>query len=80
MEPLMEPISSSQLFANTDGDRLLSVREVAEILQVPVSWVYGRTRGRSANRIPGVKLGKYWRFQEREVWDWFEKQRGQHAP
>jgi len=45
-----------------DGSHLLTVREVAELLQVPVSWVYGRMRKRSSERLPGYRLGKYWRF------------------
>ena len=49
---------------------LLSVEEVAELLQVPVSWVYDRTGSRGVNRIPGFRLGKYWRFEEREVLAW----------
>ena len=55
--------------------RLLSVEEVAELLQVPVSWVYDRTRSRGVNRIPGFRLGKYWRFDESEVVAWLERQR-----
>ena len=54
---------------------LLSVEEVAELLQVPVSWVYDRTRSRGVNRIPGFRLGKYWRFEEGEVMAWLERQR-----
>src|SRR5271170_686180 len=53
-----------------DGTQLLTVREVANILQVPVSWVYGRMRKRSAERLPGYRLGKYWRFHEQEVLEW----------
>jgi excisionase family DNA binding protein len=55
--------------------RLLSVEEVADLLQVPVSWVYERTRSRGLNRIPGFRLGKYWRFDECEVIAWLERQR-----
>jgi len=54
---------------------LLTVEEVAELLRVPVSWVYDRTRSRGVNRIPGFRLGKYWRFQESEVLAWLERQR-----
>lgn len=54
---------------------LLTVEEVAELLNVPVSWVYDRTRSRGVNRIPGFRLGKYWRFQESEVLAWLERQR-----
>ena|ERR1019366_4089889 len=55
--------------------RLLTVHEVAAMLQVPVSWVYGRMRKRSVERLPGYRLGKYWRFREAEVLAWIESQR-----
>ena len=57
------------------GDRLLTVEQVADLLQVPPSWVYGRTRSRAAERIPGFRLGKYWRFREEDVLAWLERQR-----
>jgi excisionase family DNA binding protein len=60
--------------ASTD---LLTIKEVAELLRVPVSWVYGRTRRRSIDRIPGFRIGKCWRFQENEVLAWVERQRGE---
>lgn len=49
---------------------LLTVRQVAELLQVPVSWVYGRMRKRSLERLPAYRLGKYWRFERGEVLAW----------
>ncbi len=58
-----------------DESRLLTVHEVAELLQVPVSWVYGRMRKRSLERLPGFRIGKYWRFSEREVLAWVDSQR-----
>jgi len=54
---------------------LLTIEEVAEMLSVPISWVYERTRRRSGNRIPGFRLGKYWRFREADVLAWIERQR-----
>jgi excisionase family DNA binding protein len=48
----------------------LTVHQVAELLQVPVSWVYGRMRKRSFERLPGYRLGKYWRFDREEVLAW----------
>ena len=54
---------------------LLNVEEVAELLKVPVSWVYERTRRRSIDRIPGFRLGKYWRFREADVLAWINRQR-----
>jgi excisionase family DNA binding protein len=59
---------------------LLTVQEVAELLQVPVSWIYGRMRKRSRDRLPGYRLGKYWRFSEDEILAWVKRQRrGEHA-
>jgi excisionase family DNA binding protein len=49
---------------------LLTVHQIAALLQVPVSWVYGRMRKRSLERLPGYKLGKYWRFDKEEVLAW----------
>jgi len=63
-----------------DESNLLNVHEVAELLQVPVSWVYGRTRKRSLERLPGYRLGKYWRFRKDEVLAWVECHcKGPHA-
>ena len=59
----------------TEEDHLLTVREVAVLLHVPVSWVYGRMRKRSSERLPGYRLGKYWRFQKEEVLTWITSQR-----
>jgi excisionase family DNA binding protein len=72
------PYSASHIEA-TAGEaehlrHLLTVRQVAELLQVPVSWVYGRTRRRSVERIPGYRLGKYWRFAEADVLAWIARQ------
>ena len=54
---------------------LMTVQQVAELLQVPVSWVYGRLRKRSLVKLPGYRLGKYWRFEKEEVFAWLEQQR-----
>jgi predicted DNA-binding transcriptional regulator AlpA len=51
------------------------VEEVADLFQVPVSWVYERTRRRGRDRLPGFHLGKYWRFDEAELRAWLECQR-----
>ncbi len=56
-------------------ERLLTVEELAELLKVPLGWVYEKTRGRALNRIPGIKLGKYWRFREADIVTWLEQQK-----
>ena len=58
-----------------DPQPLLDAGEVAELLKVPISWVYSRTRKRSLDRLPGFRLGKYWRFQREDVLAWLERQR-----
>ena len=64
----------------TGRGRLLTVEDVAILLHVPVSWVYGRTRKRSLERLPGYRIGKYWRFREDEIHEWVKRQRGEpHA-
>jgi excisionase family DNA binding protein len=61
--------------ANTlTNAELLTVEEVATLLKVDKSWVYERTRRRSVDRIPGFRLGKYWRFRETDVLAWLERQ------
>jgi excisionase family DNA binding protein len=59
----------------TEKGQLLSVHDVADLLRVPVSWVYGHTRDRCPDRIPGFRLGKYWRFDEADVLAWIQRPR-----
>ena len=56
-------------------DALLSIDDVATLLKVPKSWVYGRTRRRGKDRLPFLKLGKYVRFEEAAVRVWLRAQR-----
>jgi excisionase family DNA binding protein len=60
---------------NVREESLLTVDEVAEILKVPRSWVYGHTREASKDRIPGFRVGKYWRFVEADVVAWLAARR-----
>ena len=62
----------------TQEGQFLTVQDVAKLLRVPVSWVYGHTRKRSLERLPGYRLGKYWRFREDEIVAWVKYQRGGH--
>ena len=50
---------------------LIGVEEMAKKLDVPVSWLYARTR---THEIPHLKVGKYVRFNESEVWEWLKNQ------
>ena len=51
---------------------LITAKELAKRLNVPVSWIYRRTRlGQEA--IPHVKMGKYVRFDWEEVVRFYKK-------
>lgn len=56
-------------------ETLLTVHDVAQILKVQPSWVYEHTRERCPDRIPGIRLGKYWRFVEADVLAWVAAKR-----
>jgi excisionase family DNA binding protein len=73
--PHAAPMRAATVGENHTQNRLLTIREVADLLQVPVSWVYARTRKRSFEKIPGYRLGKYWRFSEAEVLVWLQSQK-----
>lgn len=51
---------------------LLTPDEMAEILRVPRSWLYGLSRKRGKGSIPLLKVGKYLRFRESEVLAWLD--------
>ena len=55
--------------------QLLTVHEVARLLNVPASWVYERTRRRSSDQLPHVKLGKYLRFEEVAITEFIQRLR-----
>lgn len=73
--PLNDAPAGAPGATRTDADRLLTVEEVAALLHVPISWVYGRMRKRSLERLPGYRLGKYWRFREDEIHAWLTRQK-----
>jgi excisionase family DNA binding protein len=73
--PVFSPDTGKDTLGPPLKAALLNVHQVAELLQVPVSWVYERVRKRSLERLPGYRLGKYWRFRETEVLSWVERQR-----
>lgn len=49
---------------------LLTASEVAELLGVPVSWVYEQSRRR---RIPTVTLGRYRRYRREAIEAWVDE-------
>lgn len=52
--------------------RILTVKQVADLLQIPKSSVYEKTRVRRgfAPPLPCRRVGKYLRFFDSEVMDW----------
>jgi excisionase family DNA binding protein len=68
--PLSEKANEATGTGRRESTRLLTVEEVASLLHVPVSWVYGRMRKTALERIPAYRVGKYWRFRAEEVMAW----------
>ena len=58
-------------------DRLLTAREVADLLAVPESWVREATRD---GRLPHLKLGRYRRYQHRAIQAWLNDQQAGPTP
>lgn len=49
------------------NERLLTAKEVADMLAVPLSWVREATRD---GRLPHLKLGRYRRYQRQALEAW----------
>lgn len=58
-------------------DKLLTTKQVSELLQVALCTVYLWTH---TEFIPHFKLGKAVRFREKDVLDWLEKRRIEGRP
>ena len=53
--------------AYPSNEELLTVADAAGLLKVSVSWVYEHVRPEAQDRLPVVKLGKYLRFDVRDL-------------
>jgi predicted DNA-binding transcriptional regulator AlpA len=73
----MEDQSNNTISSATGG--LLTVKDVARILKVPVSWVYEQTRPGCVNPIPHFKLGKYLRFFDDDIRAYLEQLRSKNC-
>jgi len=62
------------------NQKLLTITELADFLQVKKSWVYGQTRTADISGFPVVRLGKYCRFDLSEVLNWLKNGSKQVAP
>ena len=56
---LRRPVSGEQ----PEKIEILTAKELAERLKLPVTWVQERARSRSADGIPHMRFGKYIRFR-----------------
>ena len=56
------------------SDNLITVKELADALRVPKSWIYSRTRETGPEAMPKLIVGKYRRFILDDVLDWLNKQ------
>lgn len=54
------------------GDRLLEAHEVAELLNVPTSWVRSATR---AGTLPVVAIGRWRRYDRADIDQWIDEQK-----
>jgi len=70
------PIQAGKL----DPTNLLTPEQLAERLQVQVSFIYENTRKRAGRRnadpLPCIRMGKYLRFYWPEVEKWLERRQG----
>ena len=58
---------------------LLTTEEMAKKLRVPITWIYSKTRETGLGSIPRIRVGKYNRFIESEVWNWLQRQNNERA-
>lgn len=75
MEHMKQEARSHGISTNTigpNGGRLLTIEQVSEMLQVPVSWVREHVRREARDHIPGLKVGKYWRFRCEDILGWLD--------
>ena len=55
------------------NQKLIGVNELSEILGVPPSWIYARSRETGPGSIPRLKVGKYVKFELDRVMDWIKE-------
>ena len=50
-----------------DDYALLTAEDAATFLQVNISWIYEHARPQASDRLPVIKVGKYLRFDRRDL-------------
>jgi hypothetical protein len=56
------------------SEKLLTLKQLSEELNVPLSWCYSRSRQHGPNAMPRLKCGKYIRVIKTEVIAWLQKE------
>jgi excisionase family DNA binding protein len=66
-----------------EPSHILTPEQLAERLQVQVSFIYENTRSRAGRRnddpLPFIRMGKYLRFYWPEVEKWLQRRQGGRA-
>ena len=71
---LKENKSTSVSVVPIDPSQILTLEELAQRLKVSPRWVYEKSRRRSTNPLPTIRIGRYLRFDWVEVSAWLRKQ------
>ena len=79
MSGVHELETASSLSDDPGEDSLLTPQDAARFLKVSVSWVYEHIRPEGADRLPFVKLGKYLRFDARDLRAYIDAKRAESA-
>ena len=61
-------------FQPIDPSQILTIDEVAARLKTSRRWVYEKTRRRSQNPLPVIRIGRYLRFDWTSVSAWLRQQ------
>ena len=69
------PTGATTASANEELTELLTASEAAQFLKVTVSWVYEHVRPEAEDRLPFLKLGKYLRFDARDLRTYIDAKR-----
>ena len=69
------PVSQERL-VNREANRAMTVRDVAEYLNVSEKSVYRLAQRR---QLPGFKVAGAWRFHLRDIEDWIQAQKQNSA-
>ena len=64
---MMFVVPDDGALGSSADSEVFTVQEAAQFLKVPVSWIYEHVRPESRDRLPFLKLGKYLRFDARDL-------------